>query len=75
MRRTDDFDYTLPPELIAQVPTADRGSSRLLVLDGDRRVDARFADLPEWVRPGDLFVLNDTRVMKARLFGHKPTGG
>ena len=75
MNRTDDFDYTLPPELIAQVPTADRGSSRLLVLDGDRLVDARFADLPEWVRPGDLFVLNDTRVMKARLFGRKATGG
>ena len=75
MRRTDDFDYTLPPELIAQVPATDRGSSRMLVLDGDRPVDARFADLPEWVRPGDLFVLNDTRVMKARLFGRKPTGG
>lgn len=75
MLRTDDFDYTLPPELIAQVPTADRGSSRLLVLDGDRLVDAHFADLPDWVRPGDLFVLNDTRVMKARLFGRKPTGG
>ncbi|MDE1941828.1 MAG: tRNA preQ1(34) S-adenosylmethionine ribosyltransferase-isomerase QueA [Betaproteobacteria bacterium] len=75
MLRTDDFDYTLPPELIAQVPTADRGSSRMLVLQGDQPVDARFADLPEWVRPGDLFVLNDTRVMKARLFGRKPTGG
>jgi S-adenosylmethionine:tRNA ribosyltransferase-isomerase len=75
MLRTDDFDYVLPQELIAQVPPEHRGESRLLVLNASGPVDARFADLPEWVREGDLMVLNDTRVMKARLFGHKPTGG
>ncbi len=75
MHRTDDFDYALPPDLIAQVPAAARGDSRLLVLQGADRVDARFADLPHWVAPGDLFVLNDTRVLKARLLGHKTSGG
>ncbi|MHB8352828.1 MAG: tRNA preQ1(34) S-adenosylmethionine ribosyltransferase-isomerase QueA [Burkholderiales bacterium] len=75
MLRTDDFDYVLPQELIAQVPPERRGESRMLVLGTSGRVDARFADLPDWVRAGDLMVLNDTRVMKARLFGHKPTGG
>ncbi len=75
MLRTDDFDYALPQELIAQVPPASRGQSRMLVLCPPGQVDARFADLPEWVRAGDLLVLNDTRVMKARLFGQKPTGG
>ena len=75
MLRTDDFDYVLPQELIAQVPPERRGESRMLVLGVSGPVDARFADLPDWVRAGDLMVLNDTRVMKARLFGQKPTGG
>ncbi len=75
MLRTDDFDYVLPQELIAQVPPERRGESRMLLLNASGPVDARFAELPDWVRAGDLLVLNDTRVMKARLFGHKPTGG
>ena len=72
-----DFDYTLPPELIAQRPLPERSASRLLVIDaaaGQRR-DARFTDLPELLAPGDLLVFNDTRVVPARLEGVKPTGG
>ena len=71
----DDFDYALPPELIAQHPSATRSASRLLVLSGESLADWRFADLPQLLSPGDLLVLNDTRVIKARLFGHKDTGG
>jgi S-adenosylmethionine:tRNA ribosyltransferase-isomerase len=75
MRRSD-FHYDLPSELIAQYPPAERGASRLLILDGDgERRDALFADLPELLRPGDLLVFNDTRVIPARLFAHKETGG
>lgn len=70
-----DFDYALPPELIAQVPLAERSASRLLVAAGERLDDARFADLPQWLRPGDLLVMNDTRVLHARLYGHKDSGG
>ncbi len=72
-----DFDYPLPPELIAQRPLAERSASRLLVVDaaaGQRR-DARFTDLPGLLSPGDLLVFNDTRVVPARLEGVKPTGG
>jgi S-adenosylmethionine:tRNA ribosyltransferase-isomerase len=64
-----DFDYELPPELIAQQPPAERGLSRMLVLDrttGALR-DASFADLPSLLHPGDLLVLNDSRVIPARL--------
>ena len=69
-----DFDYELPPELIARYPTRDRRGSRLLVVD--RRIgDYGFADLPSQLRPGDLLVFNDTRVIKARLHGRKETGG
>ncbi len=75
MLRTDDFDYVLPEELVAQVPPEVRGQSRLLVLNPSGRTDAMFSDLPHWLRTGDLLVLNDTRVMKARLFGHKSSGG
>jgi S-adenosylmethionine:tRNA ribosyltransferase-isomerase len=75
MLRTDDFDYSLPEELIAQVPPPVRGQSRLLVLTATGLTDAQFADFPDWVLPGDLLVFNDTRVMKARLLGRKPTGG
>jgi S-adenosylmethionine:tRNA ribosyltransferase-isomerase len=72
---TADFDYELPPERIAQRP-APRGESRLLVLDreGPER-HRRVSDLPELLRAGDLLVLNDTRVIPARLFGRRPGGG
>src|SRR5262245_56720388 len=71
----DDFDYELPPELIAQHPSASRSGSRLLALSGESLVDHRFADLPRLLSPGDLLVFNDTKVIKARLFGKKETGG
>jgi S-adenosylmethionine:tRNA ribosyltransferase-isomerase len=71
----DDFDYTLPPELIAQAPLPKRCDSRLLVLDGDDLADRKFADLPDLLTAGDLLVLNDTRVIHARLHGVKATGG
>jgi S-adenosylmethionine:tRNA ribosyltransferase-isomerase len=71
----DDFDYTLPPELIAQAPLPKRCDSRLLVLDGDDLADRNFADLPDLLTAGDLLVLNDTRVIHARLYGVKATGG
>ncbi len=70
-----DFDYPLPPELIAQAPLPERSASRLLVVRGDALVDARFADLPQWLKAGDLLVFNDTRVLHARLFGVKESGG
>ena len=75
--RTSDFDYTLPHELIAQKPTEERDQSRLLVLqrpDG-RIAHRRFADLPEYLRAGDVLVLNDSRVVPARLRGVKAAGG
>ncbi len=76
MQRSD-FHYDLPPELIAQVPLAERRASRLLVLDGatGALADRAFADLPTLVKAGDLLVLNDTRVLPARVVGRKPTGG
>ena len=75
--RTSDFDYELPPELIAQSPAEPRDASRLLVL---RRADGgmehrRFRDLPEYLRPGDLLVFNRSRVIPARLRGRLPGGG
>ena len=70
-----DFDYVLPPELIAQAPLPTRGASRLLTVDGSRLGDRRMPDLLELLQPGDLLVLNDTRVLHARLFGTKSTGG
>jgi S-adenosylmethionine:tRNA ribosyltransferase-isomerase len=70
-----DFDYDLPPELIAQHPAAERSASRLLDGTGETPVDRVFRDLPQLLAPGDLLVFNDTRVIKARLLGHKPTGG
>ncbi len=75
--RLDDFDFILPPELIAQHPAAERSASRLLYLDGrtGRLLDRRFTDLPQTVGSGDVVVLNDTRVIKARLLGSKQTGG
>ncbi|HRP98101.1 MAG TPA: tRNA preQ1(34) S-adenosylmethionine ribosyltransferase-isomerase QueA [Rhodocyclaceae bacterium] len=71
----DDFDYILPPALIAQAPLPNRCDSRLLVLDGERLDDRRIIDLPGLVRPGDLLVFNDSRVIHARLHGRKETGG
>ena len=74
--RKSDFFYELPVGLIAQAPLPERGGSRLLCLDDNGQpVDRRFSDLPELLRPGDLLVLNDTRVMPARLYGRKATGG
>ncbi|MBI3140667.1 MAG: tRNA preQ1(34) S-adenosylmethionine ribosyltransferase-isomerase QueA [Rhodocyclales bacterium] len=70
-----DFDYELPPELIAQSPLPARSASRLLVLDGTRLEDRRFAELPGLLRAGDLLVFNDSRVIHARLHGVKDSGG
>jgi len=71
----DDFDFPLPPELIAQHPAPERTGSRLLHVCGERHADRRFVDLPGLLRAGDLLVFNDTRVIKARFFGIKETGG
>ncbi|MBS0321608.1 MAG: tRNA preQ1(34) S-adenosylmethionine ribosyltransferase-isomerase QueA [Proteobacteria bacterium] len=73
--RVSDFDYALPPELIAQAPPASRGASRLLDVVGDRLVDRRFDELPQQVEAGDVVVFNDTRVIKARFHARKATGG
>jgi S-adenosylmethionine:tRNA ribosyltransferase-isomerase len=74
--RVSDFDYALPPGLIAQHPAARRADSRLLRLDAAGRLsDLGFADLPSLVGAGDALVLNDTRVIKARLAGRKASGG
>lgn len=70
-----DFDFALPPELIAQHPAAERSASRLLDGRGDASIDRIFRELPGLLQPGDLLVFNDTQVVKARLFGEKPTGG
>ena len=75
--KLEDFDYDLPPELIAQMPAAERTGSRLLHLDvasGALR-DLRFPDIVELISQEDVIVLNDTRVIKARLMGRKKTGG
>lgn len=74
--KVTDFDYDLPKELIAQHPMEPRDHSRLLVLDKDTGViqHRHFYDLPEYLRPGDLLVFNDTRVIPARLYGNKDTG-
>ena len=72
-----DYDYTLPEELIAQTPAQTRDQARLFVMN--RRSGAirhhRFQDLPGLLTPRDLLVVNNTRVVPARLFGHKSTGG
>ena len=74
---TSDFDYDLPPELIAQEPARPRDSSRLLVLHRDDGAieHRRFRDLPEYLRPTDVLVLNETRVIRARLRGRRHPGG
>lgn len=72
-----DYSYELPRELIAQVPAARRDASRLMVVDREGRSfsEAFFSELPRFFRPGDLLVVNDTRVVPAKIFGRKPTGG
>jgi S-adenosylmethionine:tRNA ribosyltransferase-isomerase len=70
-----DFDYVLPAELIAQTPLAERSGSRLLRVEGARLDDLRFADFSDQLAAGDLLVLNDTRVLHARLLGRKESGG
>ena len=70
-----DFDFELPPELVAQHPAAERSASRLLDGTGLVPIDRQFRELPKLFRPGDLLVLNDTAVIKARLLGAKDTGG
>jgi S-adenosylmethionine:tRNA ribosyltransferase-isomerase len=75
--RLDDFNYELPQELVAQVPAGERGASRLLLLDGKTGAlaDRQFRDIMEFAAPGDVVVMNDTRVIKARLLGKKKSGG
>ncbi|QBY54215.1 tRNA preQ1(34) S-adenosylmethionine ribosyltransferase-isomerase QueA [Cupriavidus oxalaticus] len=84
MLTLSDFDFPLPPELIAQSALPDRSASRLLVVerlapadtaDAVRLVDRAFSDIVDYLRREDLLVFNDTRVIKARFFGHKPSGG
>ena len=70
-----DFDFELPPELIAQHPAVERSASRLLDGRGPTPVDRVFRDLPSLLQPGDLLVFNNTRVIKARLYGAKQSGG
>jgi len=75
--KKSDFHYDLPRELIAQAPLAQRSASRLLVVDAAQRsfADRQFTDLADYLRAGDLLVFNDTRVLHARLYGRKETGG
>jgi len=75
MYSLSDFDFNLPPELIAQLPLPDRSASQLLHVDDNKLIDRSFTDIIELLQPGDLLVFNDTRVLKARLFGEKATGG
>lgn len=75
MYSLSDFDFELPPELIAQTPLAERSASRLLQVQGAQLTDRRFSDIVDLLQAGDLLVFNDTRVIKARLFGVKETGG
>ena len=73
----EDYDYDLPPERIAQFPAPQRDRSRLLVLDtgANELAHHQFADIIDYLRPGDLLVINTTKVFPARLLGHKQTGG
>ena len=75
--RVADYDYDLPPALIAQRPVEPRDSGRLLVLDraGGGVAHHHFRELGDFLRPGDILVANDTRVLPARLFARKPSGG
>jgi S-adenosylmethionine:tRNA ribosyltransferase-isomerase len=75
--RTSDFDFYLPDELIAQFPAQQRSASRLLFLNGNNGElrDEQFIHLPNFFRAGDVIVFNNTKVIKARLYGQKTTGG
>ena len=75
--KTSDFDFYLPEELIAQTPLERRDTSRLLTLDKvtGETGHYHFYDLPQFLKPGDCLVLNNSRVLPARLIGHRPTGG
>ncbi len=75
MYSLSDFDFDLPPALIAQTPLPERSASRLLQVDGATLTDRRFADIVDLLAPGDLLVFNDTRVLKARFYGVKASGG
>lgn len=75
MFNIEDYNYDLPAELIAQFPAQRRSQSRLLVLNKGEILDRSFADLPDFLNSGDLLVVNDTKVVPARLFARKPTGG
>ncbi len=75
MYTLSDFDYDLPSDLIAQTPLPERSASRLLEVAGSRLIDRHFADLLDLLHPGDLLVFNNTRVLKARFFGIKESGG
>src|ERR1700744_1115157 len=81
MLTLSDFDFDLPPELIAQVALPERSASRLLEVENSasadtaRLIDRRFAELPECIAPGDLLIFNDTKVLKARFLGQKASGG
>ena len=75
MYSLSDFDFDLPPALIAQTPLPERSASRLLQVDGVVLTDRSFADIVDLLAPGDLLVFNDTRVLKARFFGVKESGG
>jgi S-adenosylmethionine:tRNA ribosyltransferase-isomerase len=75
MYSLSDFDFNLPPERIAQFPLPDRSASRLLHVDGERLHDRQFTEIFDQLHAGDLLVMNDTRVLKARFFGVKESGG
>jgi S-adenosylmethionine:tRNA ribosyltransferase-isomerase len=77
MPSINDYDYDLPEELIAQEPAPERDQARMLVLQrqGQTLTHSRFAELPQWLEPGEVVVINDTRVFPARLRGQKASGG
>ncbi len=75
MYSLSDFDFHLPPELIAQAPLPERSASRLLQVNRDALVDRVFSDIVDLLQPGDVLVFNDTRVLNARFYGVKETGG
>ena len=75
MYSLSDFDFDLPPERIAQLPLSERSASRLLHLDGEQIIDRHFSQIAAQFQAGDVLVFNDTRVLKARLFGVKISGG
>jgi S-adenosylmethionine:tRNA ribosyltransferase-isomerase len=69
--KLSDFDFDLPEALIALRPVKPRPASRMLVARGDETQDCHVRDLPDWLRPGDILVFNDTKVIPARLFGER----